>query len=96
MFNWLKDNLGIYDIHANLRTNRELLLSISERLSNIQEHLAIQNRELARIIAFVDPLYGKSEFSDERRAESDRIGQKVLQKMIGEYLASNPLPKTTD
>ena len=96
MFNWLKDNLGIYDIHANLRTNRELLLSISERLSNIQEHLAIQNRELARIIAFVDPLYGKSEFSAERRAESDRIGQKVLQKMIGEYLASNPLPKTTD
>lgn len=39
---------------------------------------------LGRIIAKLDPIYGTSDFSEAKRAESDRIGEEAIRRIQAE------------
>ena len=79
--------------HANANLNRRLAdwenqWMETEKLRNA---IAIHNRALGRIIAKLDPMYGKSDFDPERRAESDRLADEVIARLRAEHAAT---PKT--
>lgn len=78
---------------ANSNLNRRLEqweTRLSTELNSIRGHAIVANRGMARLVAKLDPEYNKSELTAERRAESDRIGDEVMKKLLAEYKASNP------
>ena len=80
--------LGINDLRQRIRS----LESAIERLNSTHNrYRQVTNRAFGRIIAKIDPMYGKDELSKERIAESDRIGDEVMARLIGEHIESNKL-----
>jgi hypothetical protein len=64
-------------------------------LGAIRDDIAVQSRALGRVIAKIDPLIAVPEDDPKspRRAESDAIGDAVIKRLMGEFKASNPLPR---
>lgn len=60
------------------------------RYSQLNTKISILNRAMGRIIAKIDPTYAQDEIANpSRKTESDRIGDEVMRKLIGEHVASN-------
>lgn len=77
---------------ANDNLNRRLALwegELSNQLRAMGNQVLGSNRAMGRIIAKLDPEYGRSEFDPQRRRESDELSDQIIRKLIGEHLASN-------
>lgn len=59
------------------------------RYADLKTAILRHNLALGRIIGKLDPIYVEPEMSAERRAASDEIGRKVLEKLFGENKAAN-------
>lgn len=86
----IREWLGINEALRAQRHERELLLAFSERLGTVQTQLQAIGPGLGRVIAKLDAKFVESEHSDERRAESDRIGEEVLKRLNAEAAARAP------
>lgn len=77
---------------ANANLNRRLAdwEDHWKRLEPIFAQGKATNLALARIIAKIDPEYGRSEFDPKRKAESDALGDQIIRKLISEHNLSNP------
>jgi len=52
-------------------------------LENRRYHIVTQ-QALGRIVGKVDPIFAKSEFDPDRKAESDRLGEEVIKRLQAE------------
>lgn len=88
LHNRIREWLGINEVLRQADTNRQLLLAISERIGAIHGQAIAANRGMGRLIAKLDPLYGKDELSLERKAESDKLSEEIIRKLIAEHIAN--------
>lgn len=86
----IQDWLGISEMLARQTTDRQLIMDQSERLGRVQTQLNTIVPGLGRVIAKLDAKYTESEFSAERKAESDRIGEEALRRLAAEAKAREP------
>lgn len=63
---------------------------MESRYRILHSHLAVTNRGIGRLIAKLDPLYAADELNRDRKAESDKIGNAVLSRLMSEHKLSNP------
>ena len=80
--------LGITDITSKQSTLDIKIDQALTKINAVQSSNTVANRAMARIIAKLDPLFPRDEISPERKAESDKITEMVMKKLIGEHLAS--------
>jgi len=74
----------------DLRTETLYSLTALEiHLRDIRDQIRLHHMMLARIIAKLEPTLVRDEQSQEVRAESDAIAERVIAKMKEEYEASN-------
>lgn len=71
-------------IHANQMRNATT--SIYKKLD---EELAITNLAVGRVIAKIDPTYIRSEHDPKRLAESEELGNKVIERIRAEHTAAS-------
>lgn len=95
MFTWLRDRLGLYSLSAKIEVWRDDItirqIEIMNTQSRIEKAIAVHNMAVARLIAKLDPMYGKSELDSDRKAASDKIGAEVMQRIIGDFQAMKHL-----
>ena len=95
MKKWIRQYLGIDD----LVSNEQMIFNELGRLHaktdqvfistrGVKTEIAIHNRALARFIAKLDPMFAEDEMSPARKAESDKLTEQVIRKLVGEHLAS--------
>lgn len=94
---WIRSWLGIDQVLWNLQDMRENDLDARKAFNATaadvliaKTMIAVHNRAIGRLIAKLDPIYSTSEHDPARRAESDRIGDEVMRKLLAEHKASNP------
>lgn len=87
MKRWLRQYLGIDEIQEDQHMIARCLTEISVNQTSHLRQLKILYSGIGRIIAKVDPEYSRDELDPERKAESDKIGASVTNKLIGEHLA---------
>ena len=77
---------------ANINLNRRLQdwEDHWKRLEPIFTQGKVTNLAVARIIAKLDPEYGRSEFDAQRKRESDILGDQIICKLLSEHRLSNP------
>ena len=95
---WL--NLDIIERHN--QAQRDILMQISDNLYSYHDAVDLNSRLLARILAKMDPLLTVSELDprtlgitsgldveayDKRKAESDRLSEIIIARMIAEHNA---------
>ena len=78
--------LGIYDIQQDIsHINYEFNCCIDALVFKIHEETKTTNLILARLVAKLDPLYGKPENDPERKAASDKLSNEVIAKLRAEH-----------
>lgn len=75
------------DVDSKVRHLHDKIDYLDSRISELKAATAIHNIALARIIAKLDPLYGVNELDSKRVADSNLLGQTVLEKIKTEALA---------
>ena len=70
--------------------NKNMAINNRNAHLNLMEQIKITQLAHARIIAKIDPAFNKDMASPEARAQSDKIGEEVLKKLISEHKFSNP------
>ena len=96
MFDWLKRQLGVYELLSEIAATKRAALEIRELgrdLHDARLKLDIQSRAMGRIISKLDPIYRISEHDPARKAESDKIADEVIAKLYAEHAASNRFPQ---
>ena len=96
--NWLRDFLGINTIQIQInQLNKDM--SIAYKIATIdnrnyylhlEDEIKIIQLAHARIIAKIDPAFNRDMTSPEARAQSDKIAEEVLKKLISEHKFNNP------
>jgi hypothetical protein len=87
MKNIIRKWLGLDKIQEDQHMIARCLARISTTQTLHLDQLKILYSGVARIIAKIDPEYSRSEFDPIRKAESDKLGAEVMNKLIGEHLA---------
>jgi predicted amidohydrolase YtcJ len=95
---WLREFLGINTIQIQINQlhkdidnfNKNMAINNRNAHLNLMEQIKITQLAHARIIAKIDPAFNKDMASPEARAQSDKIGEEVLKKLISEHKFSNP------
>lgn len=99
MFNWLRRKLGLQSDLELINTWFDNLVSgfnaTYRRLDRLETSLQVQSQILARLVAKVDPQYIRDPFDKAYRAESDAVGQKVYDKIMGEFQSTFPPTNNT-
>lgn len=87
--NCIREWLGIINLERKLNKINNDLDEFDKDIRRLIDAQKIQSSALGRIIAKVDPFYGTQgdELSKERRAESDRISNAALDRIIAEAKA---------
>lgn len=67
--------------------------NMEDRYHQLIDAILFHNRALGRVIAKLDPNYGIPENDPSRVAESDRIGDAVIAKLLGEHKIQRSIPK---
>lgn len=79
---------------SRIRELEQANRNLNRRLEQWEEFLAPQligaNRAMGRLIAKLDPEYGRSEFDPQRKRESDELSDQIIRKMIAEHTVSKP------
>lgn len=92
---WLRNRirqwLGITDLQAtqNLTYNniKDQYHVFNNKLDKLSLQIGSITPGLGRIIAKLDPMYGRPEQDSARKAESDRLGDQVIERLKAEHLA---------
>ena len=96
--NWLREFLGINTIQIQINqlhkdmssANKSMTIDNRNYYLHLKDEIKIIQLAHARIIAKIDPAFNKDMASPEARAQSDKIGEEVLKKLISEHKFSNP------
>lgn len=81
--------LGIDAIQTEQTETRVAIYDAIDGIRRARTEVAIHNLALGRIIAKIDPMFVTAEDAPARRAESDRLGALAIDRIYGEYKASN-------
>ena len=87
MKNLIRTWLGLDKIQGRQLINAKTLNQIEKNQAAHLRQLKILYTGIGRIIAKIDPEYSRDELDPKRKAESDKIGEQVMNKLIGEHLA---------
>jgi len=80
--------LGIDSVVSEIVECQDSLESIERKVNQIATaQLGVILPGLGRIIAKIDPAYIGPEDDPKRKAESDRLGEEAIKRMIGEQQA---------
>lgn len=90
MFNWLREKLGFTDLARSLIRLEGIIAMQVDRTEKLQRQIGAVAPGIGRVIAKIDPMYGRDELDPKRRAESDAIGEAVMKKLLAEHNARNP------
>jgi len=89
---WMKKWLGIWDLEyriakldAETRTNRDHLHRLDRRIVELERQARVNREAIEKAINNRMDL--RSEFSKERQAESDKIGEEALKRLTAEDAA---------
>lgn len=85
--NWLHNLLGINKLRSDYMVTEHLL---KKELQAINARLDVIMPGLGRVIAKLDPKYAESEFSPERKAESDKLAEETIRRLEAEAAARAP------
>lgn len=83
----IRDYLGINDLFDGLAADRDLsdaVRSLSSDIYKLAIQVQAQQLGIGRIIAKLDPAYGGPEIDPTRRAESDKLGKQVIERLAAE------------
>lgn len=95
MKNWLREYLGINEVLTALnRLELEDIRDLHNRQINMQRTLGAIGPGLGRVIAKLDPQYGRSEFDPARKAESDKLAEETIKRLEAEAAARAPHNQT--
>lgn len=92
MKNWIRRFLGIDELITNQHLLDARTASMQLRLntlSKIEGQIIAANRGMGRLISKLDPMYGRDELDPARKAESDKLGEEIIRKLIAEHIESN-------
>lgn len=89
MKNWIRHFLGLDEVITQLRALRDLRVSDRNEINALKGQITAANRGMGRLIAKLDPNYGRDELDPAVRAESDRISDAVIRRLIAEHVESN-------
>ena len=91
MFHWLRRKLFLDNIAHNTVIACNEVSALRDELHNemgkLQHQINILLPGLGRVIAKLDPMYGKSEHDPARKAESDRLGEEIIKRLIADNAA---------
>lgn len=87
MWKYIRRKLRLYEIQEDQTFLSDKLDALAAAIDRKTTQETARNLALGRIIAKLDPAYGRSEFDNVRKAESDRLGQEALDKLLGEAQA---------
>jgi regulator of replication initiation timing len=88
---WIRKLIGTNDIYEQVNDLQRYITGLRGEigaLKSLKTEVGIHNRALSRVIAKLDPMFAEDEMSPARKAESDKITEMVMRKLIGEHLAS--------
>ena len=91
MKNWIRQYLGTSNLYEQINDLQRYITGLRGEigaLKSLKTEVAIHNRALARFIAKIDPMFAEDEMSPARKAESDKLTEQVIRKLVGEHLAS--------
>jgi hypothetical protein len=88
MFKWFQQRLDITATYDRIGHIDNHIIKLERKLDALHDRLSVTDRAIGRLVAKLDPTFAQSEFDPARKAESDRIGDEVMRKLIGEHLAS--------
>lgn len=74
--------------NATLNGRLEQWENFHQRLEQLMVQNKVTNLAVARIVAKIDPQYGRSDFDPERRKESDELSNEIIRKLIVEHRAA--------
>lgn len=92
--NWLRTILRIPHIQQDLQQLVIENQAIGTQLREIRKTLNTIGPGLGRVIAKLDPQYGRSEFDPARKAESDKLAEETIKRLEAEAAARAPYNKT--
>ncbi len=81
MRNFLRRLLGLND---DLEAIISAVESSNGDIQRIELRLSAMSAGMGRIVAKLDPMYGKSEFDPARKAESDKLGEETIRRLEAE------------
>lgn len=87
MKQYLQRLLGITQLTSKIETLERSIRELERVQYKLINAVHVSQAGLGRVIAKLDPMYGRSEFDPERVAESNRIGEEVLKKLFAEQAA---------
>jgi len=87
MKRWFQNWLGISEIAVGVADIQLFQLGLADQQEKIREDLGAILPGLGRVIAKLDPMYGRDELDPERIAESDAIGEAVIERLKDEHAA---------
>lgn len=83
----VKNWLGIPDLFRSISGHAARQQA---QLDRIEKQLSAISPGLGRIIAKLDAKFAESEFTPERRAESDKLAEEVIRRLEAEAKAREP------
>ncbi len=89
MKKWLRQYLGITEVQEDQGLLNRRFREVLTELAAVKGQTIASNRGMGRLLVKLDPLFGVDELDPARKADSDRIGQDIIKKLIGEHVASN-------
>jgi hypothetical protein len=91
MWNYIRRKLRLYEVQEDVVSLEHQISYLRNDVKAYAKVVAVQNAALGRIIAKLDPMYGKDELDPARKAASDELGQQVINKLAAERAAQNKL-----
>lgn len=79
--------LGITQVLRNQVTLIDKLADINSNIGKVNRIVSAITPGLGRVIAKLDPMYAKDELDPIRKAESDKLGEEVIQRLKAEDAA---------
>jgi hypothetical protein len=87
---WLREYLGFTHLADYIAEAAINIRDLQKQTDAIDRKLSVITPGLGRVIAKLDPMFAESELSPERKAESDRIGEEVINRLNAEAKAREP------
>lgn len=84
MKKWIIQWLGLTEIDQQIDFIRTDLYKISQLQITTLNQIRTITPGMARIITKLDPQFARNELDPERKAESDKLGDEVIAKLIAE------------
>ncbi len=83
----IQDWLGITTVKKTQAYIVDKLADINSNIGKVHRIVSAITPGLGRVIAKLDPMYGKDELDPQRRADSQALGEQVIAKLKAEDAA---------